>query len=333
MTNFDWEAFFRQHSIEYRTSGPNTAKGNATLHCCWCGLDDPSMHLSVSLQGHGFRCWRNPQHRGKNPAKLIQALLNCSWERACSIAGVDVYLPDNFMAQIKASLIKNDVVKPTNKLRLPKEFKTFSNKPSAKYYIKYLQSRHFADNEIFTADKQYGIYYCTQGTYKGRIIFTIVFDGQLCGWTGRTIFPLETLRYKTLSSDKDKAYKEGYDAAPNPISHYLLFYDKIVDADADTIILCEGPFDAWKLNVLGKNLGVVATCFFTSSLSQMQLQLLHELLPKFKHRLLMLDANTLTKAMHMKSTLLSLGVELRHVPAALKDPGALQSEKQLRALL
>ena len=40
-----------------------------------------------------------------------------------------------------------------------------------------------------------------------------------------------------------------------------------------------------------------------------------------------------TKAMHIKSDLLSLGVEIKHVPTELKDPGNLRTEKQLRDLL
>jgi hypothetical protein len=330
---FDWEEFFRQNGIEYRTSGPNTSKGQAVISCCWCGADDPSMHLSVSLQGHGFRCWRHPEHRGKNPAKLIQALLNCSWDRANQIAGNNTYLPDNFMAKVRLSLADEDDVKPiANNLKLPDTFYQFSNKPSARLFINYLHGRHFTDADI-AATKDYGIYYCTRGPFKGRIIFTVTFEGQLCGWTGRTIYDTQMLRYKTLSNDFEKAGQEGLLPAPNPISHYLLWYDKIKDAGADTIILSEGPFDAWRLNLLGKRLGVVATCFFTSSLSQTQLQLLHELLPKFKHRYLMLDANTLPKALHMKSDLMALGVDIKHLPAGVKDPGDVRTEKQLQELL
>lgn len=331
---FDWIQFFTNNGVEYRTSGPNTSKNNAVIRCCWCGIDDTSMHLSISLEGHGFRCWRHPTHRGKNPAKLIQALLNCSWERANALAGTNTYLPNDFMAKVRSSLQSDVLPIFVNKsLRLPSEFNPVIPRPSAKYHIDYLRGRNIPDADIFSASNNYGIYYCTKGAYKGRIVFTVEFEGNLCGWTGRTIYGQEELRYKTLSSDQEKAEYEGYDPAPAPISHYLLWYDKIVDCDADTIILCEGPFDAWRVNLLGQSMGVVATCFFTSSLSQKQLELLHTLLPRFKHRLLLLDQNTLTKALHMKATLSSLGVEVRQLPYDVKDPGDLRTVQQFQSIL
>lgn len=334
MSAFDWETFFRQHAIDYRTSGPNTSRGQLVTRCVWCGVSDPSMHLSVSLEGHGFRCWRHPEHRGKNPAKLIQALLNCSWERACSLAGVDLVLTDNFLSRVKAQLDDNEIATVNKtKLKLPHNFYRIENKPSAKLYINYLRSRRFKDSDILTATDNFGIYYCTQGPFKGRIIFTVVFEGVLCGWTGRTVYDIVQQRYKTLSNDLEKAHEEGFDPAPNPISHYLLWYDRVVSADADTIFLSEGPFDAWRLNLLGKRLGVVATCFFTSTLSRVQLQLLHEILPKFKNRYLLLDANTMTKALHIKSDLLSLSVTIKYLPSQFKDPAEMQTEKDLEILL
>jgi hypothetical protein len=174
--------------------------------------------------------------------------------------------------------------------------------------------------------------YCTQGAYKGRIIFTVEFEGKLVGWTGRSIYPGVDARYRTLSDDKEKANKEGYEPAPAPISDFLLFYDRLLDTNADTCVLCEGPFDAWRVNLLGRRLGVVATCFFTSTLSRQQLLLLHSILPEFDRRLLMLDENTLTKALTIKSDMISLGVDIAHLKG-VKDPGEIQSERQLEALL
>lgn len=327
---FDWLNFFRSNNIPYAESGPNTSRGHVSTHCVWCGQADRSMHLSVSLEGKGFRCFRNPEHKGKNPARLVQALINCSWERACQLTGTQSYLPDNFVSQVKKYLTPIvDTAKPAA-LVLPKEFKEIKQLPSAKPYISYLRGRGFGDEDIFVAH-DYGVYYCTQGPYKGRVIFTIEFDGKLVGWTGRSIYPTAMIRYKTLSDNKETMWAEGYPAAFKPISHYLLWYDRIKQSDADTVVLCEGPFDAWRVNLLGKELGIVATCFFTISVSQMQQQLLHELLPMFKNRYLMLDSGTLTKALRLKSTLSSLGVEIKQLPETVKDP-ALLSAKQFAEL-
>jgi hypothetical protein len=314
-------------------SGSNVVRGNIACRCPWCGNNDPSEHMSINLEGRGFRCWRQPLHSGKNPAKLVQALLGCSWDQANQIAGQAKSLPNDFMNKVKQSLAKPELVNRSNNLRLPPEFKPFSGKPSCKSYILYLRRRGFNDKNILEDTKDYGIHYASQGNYKGRVIFIIEHEGKLVGWTGRTIYPNEMARYKTLSHDVEKAKENDEQPAPNPISHYLLWYDRIVNFTADTIVLCEGPFDAWRVNLLGEELGVVATCFFTSTLSKQQLNLLHGLLPRFKNRYLLLDENTFSKAARIRSDLVSLGVEVKRLPAGVKDPGEIGTVKQLQEIL
>ena len=141
----DWIQFLEQRNIHYVSSGPNTSKNQLGLRCPWCGGNDPSEHLSVNLEGKGFRCWRQPLHSGKNPAKLIQALLNCSWDQANQIAGQTKSLPNDFMSKVKSSLDKPEIVNRTNDLKLPAEFKRFSKLPSCKSYILYLRRRRFND--------------------------------------------------------------------------------------------------------------------------------------------------------------------------------------------
>jgi hypothetical protein len=329
----DWVSFLEANNIPYITRGPSVTKNHICIKCCWCGIADPSEHLSISLVGQGFRCWRQPLHSGKNPAKLIQALLGCSWEQATNLAGNAKTLPNDFLSKMKASLVKKEEVKMERVLSLPEEFKEFNKKPSCRMYAEYLRQRRFNDKNIFEDTKDYGIYYASKGLYKGRVIFTIVYDGQLVGWTGRTISANQMMRYDTLTHDAEKAYDRGEVPAPNPISHYLLFYDRIIDSNADTIILCEGPFDAWRVNLLGESLGVVSTCFFTSTLSEQQLNLLHEVLPKFKNRFLLLDENTFSKATRIKSDLITLGVQVKRLLDGIKDPGELISTRDLKNVL
>ena len=331
--SMDWINFFQTNNIHYVTSGPNVARGHACIRCVWCGADDDSQHLSVSLTGKGFRCWRQPLHAGRNPAKLIQALLNCSWEQASLLAGQAKALPNDFMQRVRSSMVKDEVVERKNDLTLPIEFKHFSTLPSARIYVDYLRSRKFTDWNIFEDTKKYGIYYASQGLYKGRVIFTITQNYELCGWTGRTVFDIEQVRYKTLTHDREKADERRETPAPNPISHFLLFHDKIVHSLSNTIVLCEGPFDAWRLNLLGAPIGIDATCFFTSTLSAQQLNLLHELLPKYENRYLLLDKNTFSKAARIRADLVALGVEVKKLSDNVKDPAELTTTKQLKEVL
>ena len=325
----DWPNFFQTHNIQYITSGPNTSAGQISIHCPWCGISDESQHLSINLAGKGFRCWRQPLHAGKNPAKLIQALLNCSWEQASLLAGQQNVLPNDFMNKVRSSINKQEVIKRLNNLKLPAEFKKFSKLPSCRIYLNYINSRGFTIKDT----DDYGVYYASQGNYKGRIIFTVVQDGKLVGWTGRTVYSSEQVRYKTLTNDIEKAKENGEIPAPRPISDFLLWYDRLVKTNADTIVLCEGPFDAWKVNIVGGYVGVVATCFFTSTCSKQQVNLLHGLLPKFRNRFLLLDQNTFSKAEHIRADLASLNVVVKQMSKHIADPGEIKNTRELKNML
>ena len=331
---FGWVNFLEANNIPYITSGPSVTKNHICIKCCWCGMADPSEHLSISLVGQGFRCWRQPLHSGKNPAKLIQALLGCSWEQAQNLAGNAKILPNDFLSKMKISLSFNSKEeKMTKVLNLPIEFKEFNKKPSCRMYAEYLRQRRFNDKNIFEDTKEYGIYYASQGLYKGRIIFTVHHEDRLAGWTGRTIFPSEIVRYQTLTNDKEKAEGRGEIPANFPINNYLLWFDRLVNCGLENIVLCEGPFDAWRVNLLGASIGIAATCFFTNTPSRQQIQLLHELLPKFRNKYLLLDQETDSKSARIRADLITLNVEVRKLPPDIKDPGELISTRDLKNVL
>lgn len=327
--SFDWIQFLSDRQIHHVTSGSNAGRNQIAIKCCWCGIDDPSEHLSINLQGKGFRCWRQPLHSGKNPAKLIQALLNCSWEQANQIAGNEKTLPSDFLGKLKAAIQRKQPEAKINNLQLPPEFKQFSNLPSCQPFNLYLRRRGFSPKDI-EQTKAYGIYYASQGLYKGRVIFTVVSEGKLVGWTGRTIWPIETVRYKTLTNDPEKAADRNETPAPNPITNYLLFVDRLdsIHCGASCICLVEGPFDAWRVNILGQSIGVCATCFFTSTASKEQLNLLHEILPRFKRKILLLDKGTFAKSVRVGSDLAAFDIETRML-TDVKDPAELLTTKQL----
>lgn len=324
----DWISFLEDRKIYYRTHGANVSQGQVVTHCPWCGLDDHSEHLSISLSGKGFRCWRNPKHSGKNPAKLIHALLGVSWAEAMEIAGQGKSLPSSFLGHLKGIMEKTEEV-PKQKLVMPREFKEFKILPSAKPYIEYIHSRGFMIQDAH----DYDVRYASIGDYKGRIVFPVYFNQELVGWTGRTIFKAEPVRYRTLTNDVEKAKQQGVIPAPYPITDYLLFFDVVAASDAHTIVLCEGPFDAWRVNVLGSSIGVVATCFFTSTASKKQLELLYNLLPKFETKLLLLDQNTFSKAERLKAELSSFDVKIRNLPDGIKDPGEIRNTHMLKSCL
>ena len=320
----NWPDFLGSHSIPFRNVG-----NNIEIPCPWCGGSDPSYHMAISLAGKGFKCWRDRTHAGRHPAKLIQVLLGCSWEQANRYAGTAKSLPNDFLDKIRGALMQVNNAEVQYKLDLPNEFKPFSGLPSSKPYTNYLLGRGLSELQIRRASAEYGIRYASQGDYRGRVVFPVWFDGQLVGWTGRTICSNEDLRYKTLSNNPEK----GPPTAPRPISDYLLFFDIIKRSKAKYLVIGEGPFDALKVNILGTKLGVVSTCLFTNSASQAQLGLLHELVPQFERSFVLLDTAAIAQAGRLVSQLAALNVQGRVLPNGYKDPGELNSIDVLKHCL
>lgn len=333
MSSFDWIGFLERHGIEYVIVGPNVQKNNVNIHCPWCGAGDPSHHLGISLVGPWWGCWRNPEHRGKSAARLVQALLGCSLSEAHSLVGEAASLPSDILGAVEALVLgAADATSTFDKpgLSLPKSFLPIKDTASAKFYWRYLKERDYSDKQIRSLTKEFGIRYCRSGPFSGRIIFPVFYDGKLMTWTGRTIFPGESLRYKTLTVDADRASVLGLEPAAGNISEFLLWYDDLLADDNDTIFIVEGPFDALRVRILGRKLGITATCFFTSAPSQMQMGLFHALLPKYKRRFLLLDEGTVDKAMKIKSAFggaaSGIGVSVLLLPRGIKDPGELDKE-------
>lgn len=319
---WDWQRFLDQHRVEHQTSGPNVSRGNVTVHCPFCGADDPGHHMSVNLEGKGWRCWRNPAHRGRKPARLVAGLLGISLERARDMVGETPFVPDDFIDRVRGLSASKQAQGDQRSIKLPKEFRPFGlGKPSERPYRNYLRERGVGDADIDMLTKRYAMFYCTEGPYAKRIIFTVKFEGRLVNWTGRHLSPNVTLRYKTLSIDPETARDEGTPVAVGAISHYLLWYDRLLKSDCDTLVLCEGPFDALKVDLLGWDYGICSTCFFTAAPTREQIELLHTAYPQFKRRILLLDKNTLALGARIVADLSALDVRLGTLPKGLKDPG------------
>lgn len=324
----DWIAFLDRYGVEYVTSGPNVSRGNINIHCPMCGDGDPSHHLGISLEGAGWGCWRDPDHRGKSAAKLIRILINCSWDQAYRIAGERLRASSDLQSRVEM-LRKKEQQDSTNlrSLKLPDTFLPFRDIYSFKLYRSYLRARRYTEKQINRMTDVYGLRYCTKGGFKGRIIFPVYHENELMTWTGRTIYPSEELRYKTLTTEEDRAKILGLLPALGNIKDYLLWYDDLLSDDCETIVIVEGPFDALRVRVLGERFGVTATCFFTSAPSARQVELLHIVLRKYKRGVLLLDQGTLSKSTRIsrefRHQFSGAGVEIMTLPKGVKDPGDL----------
>lgn len=320
---FDWQTTLTHYGVAFATSGKNVSKHNFVVHCPFCGAEDQGMHMSVSTDGKGWRCFRRVEHRGRRPHRLLAALLNISIQQAARLVGDSLYVPSDILSAVQAALGVNGKAQEARKPpAMPSSFaKISTTSVLARPGAAYLERRGFTDKQIDRMTERYGLRYCRSGSYKGRVIFPVVMDGELKAWTGRHVGSSD-LRYKSLSADPEKANDEGFEPALGPISDYLLFYDRVDTSRADTLYLCEGPFDALKVDVLAQG-DAVATCFFTAAPSRAQVDLLFELIPTFKYTWLMLDRGTLATALRVRPMLTGLNLSIAHLPEGVKDPGDL----------
>lgn len=336
---FDWPRFLRQQGVPFVTRGPNVGAGQIGLHCPWCGPMDPSHHLSVSLRGEGYRCWRNPRlHVGRARWRLISALLNCSPEEAKRLGGEEtVVLPED--EGLAAQLVKlmggpQATTAATGPLKLPTEFKPLRGPQGmAAPFWYYLEDppeagvpnpcRGLGEHAAWVCST-YGLHYATRGRFSYRVIVPIHDTaGRLMTWTARDItHDKERVRYKTLPG---RPPVESYDGplARKPPSQLLLGLPFLTQVDnAKILLVCEGPFDAIKVSALGRAAGVYGTCLFGLDISESQALLIERLAARFERVIISLDPDASTLNLRIKEAV-TCPVTFGRMPQGVEDPGAL----------
>jgi hypothetical protein len=339
---FEWTEFVQEHNIDYVVSGPSTAKGNIYIECPFCARGRGSSKLmGLSMHGTEWGCWRDSTHRGRRPARLIRALIGCSMEEAIRISGEKAFSPgpqDFSFGDHIASLLASKPVAQAVKapLEFPPALKPLvPNKVGSHIFFDYLVlERGYNKAEAFELAQRYGLRFAINGPFRYRIIFPVrSLDGDLVCWSGRSIVPNTRLRYKTLSCDQEKARHEGLPEARTSIEQCLWQADRLVDTWGETLVLCEGPFDAMKIDFYLAKRGVRATCLFAKNISAYQVGLLVALVDGFKRRVLVLDRDSEFEAVSKVSPLTALGFEFRFLPAGAKDPDSMTMIQLERWLL
>lgn len=325
---FDWIRFLQHHRIEYVTSGSNVAAGNIAVHCPYCGSTDPSYHMGVSLKGYGFGCWRNKTHRGKDPARLIAALLSISLVQARSMIGsTTVNVSDLSLQDRVASLLKpNNAPTVETELTFPSEIKRLdwaNRKP--RMFFDYLYTRGYTEDEAQVACQKFGLRYALTGDFAYRIIFPIRnADNELVSWTGRAIASDQSVRYKTLST------RHGAIKARGSITDYLLREHHLIGGRI--LVVCEGPFDAMRIETVCNDDDVAATCLFTKTASENQIAKLAQLSKNFRDKFLLLDQDAELSSLSVLERLRNYGYSNIHLPKQFKDPAETPNDV-LRQLL
>lgn len=302
--------FLAKYHIPYVDHGVNVKRGEVNIRCPYC-IDDPSMHLGIDDERLLFSCWRNSAHRGRLH-KLIMTLAKCSFTVACEILGqnslwYDKSQFDNFMADPEAFFKDVEEVKV---LEDKYPFRNDVDKMPRKF-SDYLINRGFFSKHISRLFEDYFLMYCTEGRYAQRIIVPISIRDEYITFTARAIN--DGVRYLTLSEK---------DGAVDSIKETLFNFD---DSEGHTLFVCEGPFDALKLDFYGKKLGGRATCLFGKNIKPQQALLLDEMSERFDKIVLLLDATEFSTSLQIQRQLsfIKRPIEVGELPSGVDDPGDL----------
>lgn len=333
----DWPALLQKHDIDFVRHGQH----ELSTRCPFCGEADTGYHMAVSLRSRGWHCWRNRAHRGKAPQRLFAALLGVSVERAVQILGLrGMYglVPSDGGLLEKAEQLLNvrSVGSKTlpRKLTMPVEFKPLkSNAPRP--YRRYMNSRGYSNEEINSLHQRYDLRFALRGAYNYRIIFPIYTRDGLVIWTGRTVaegpWDHDIIRYKSLSTDPEKAALDQMPPALVKITD-CLFGEQTLFEGGKALVLCEGPFDALRIDWAGHREGIRGACLFGKGLSMAQIETLIELAPLYTSKVLMLDSDTELESFQLQQRLSPLGFKSQYVPKPFKDPGEMPNNKVLELL-
>jgi hypothetical protein len=311
---FDWLLFLDRYGIEYADSGPNVGKDHVVTHCPYCGSSDQSMHMSISTEGKGWHCWRDNSHAGISPTRLVAAMLNISWSDAAAITGTGKGYQSQppVQAELLVEQVNNLLQAPTTRTAQPKliEFpqsaqplNTLSR--TAIPYQLYMRGRGITD--LNHLDRWDILYDHRDERFHGRILFGVRDKGKLVALTARAVGQRLQPRY----------------LAEGPVDQHLIWADRF-PTKSNTLVLCEGPFDALKLNLLGKPYGIWATCCMTSSFSDTQRSKLYSLMPRFKRTVALFDRGNEHNA-HRLSQGFPGRMLVGTLPPNVKDPAELDN--------
>ena len=320
MKPLDWRGLLTEHGVRFVDRGANVKRGEINIQCPFCGSADPSQHMGLNLESGFWACWRNSEHRGKSPLRLLCKLLNISYGRARQIAGMtdnEPPDPDGFDAVAARIMGRDSGIKRVEQVRreflsLPREFQPLTPRGAAGKFFRYMEQRKFAGPEIEELSAFYRLRGALTGPWKDRVVLPYVMDGNIVAWTGRAIVHSE-IRYKDLALEECLV----------PIKQTLFNYDAMTKPSQRVLVVVEGPFDALKVDVYGHDLGVRAVALSTNTISEEQIYMIEEFAPTFHTVVVMLDNASelgVVDSMRMKQKLRGVqNLAIMPVPFGLKD--------------
>jgi len=243
---------------------------------------------------------------------LLVKLTGCSYEEAKRILRVDTHTPDGFNSI--ESKIQEWNRKPTKVNSIPTldtlpEFEPIKHYRFGARYYKYIKSRGFTSKEAKEVISLYDLQYALTGNYKYRVIIPVRYKTRLVAWTARAI-GRTSVRY--LSSP----------ASCGSIKDTVLNYDLALSG-GKRLFICEGPFDAIKVDYFGGRENCHAICLFGKIPSNSQVSMIASLADRFDSIVVLLDADAWSDSMALENQLSFLKAKSMKLPEGIKDPGEL----------
>ena len=191
-------------------------RGNElSFYCPFC--NHHKQKLQVNTETQKWHCW-TCNSGGK---KLTSLLRKLDVDRKTISVIREIYGDNNWTPQQEDAETKVFIQLPKEFISLSEEPKGFN--PEYKHAMFYLTERGIGIKEII----KYNIGYCKDGLYGRRVIIpSYDINGQLNYFVSRSYYPDEKMKYKNP-----------------PISKNIIGFESQINWN-ETIILCEGVFDA-----------------------------------------------------------------------------------------
>ena len=308
----DWLRILDQGGVDY-VLGParNVRHHHVGINCPRCA-GDTKYHFSIDLETGKIRgCWRDQNH-WMGPIELVAELTHSSLSVAHQILvdGDRVMMEDCSPRRLQADLEMLDAEDEEKaelaKIEWPSGFKKFHQaERRAVPFYEYLFRRGFINPDAVA--ECYGLRWCDSGEWGPRIGFPL-YDGlRMVGWTARAITKRARAKYKTYPSG------EG-------VRH--LVWDPVGDPDW-LLVICEGPFDALKIDWYADERPVRALAMLGLQAGAAKGAALVRAADGAREVVLLLDRGAEAQALELQAALGPLRPRIAGLPRGIKDPGDL----------
>lgn len=275
--------------IDYLESGHHHCRSGwlQIRSCPFCHSDN--YHLGWNIQKSYGVCWRCGGHS-------VWSIFQAFGLRAEKIKQILPHLRATTPRREHEIARVSQLIEPKNK------------GPLQDCHISYLEERGFDPHEIARLWRVEGIGLDLWEKLSWRLYIPIQFRGETVSWTTRSIGKNNTQRYISASEDKEK------------LSHKKLIYG--IDFCRESIIIVEGPTDAWAI-------GPGAGALFGTAFTPAQIRLLLD----YPRRYICFDSSieAQRKAKHLASILSVFPGSTENIVTDAKDP-AESSEKEIKLI-